>query len=395
MKQPSSPVTSWRAATVLLAVSILASAAAGEALVRLFRPEFVAGPDPIGNPFWRHDPELGWSHIAGAEGTFSRPEFTHHVRINGAGWRDRERALDKPSGLFRIVVLGDSYTWGHGVEDEEIFTRLLEGRLPGVEVLNLGLSASATDQQLLILRKHGLAYHPDLVLVMVSRNDFAGNLETMEGSYPKPVFRLEEGGALRLTNVPVPRVPWLSRVHYRLRRRLGLLNLIESVLQGRSEGGGPAARGRPPTDPYDVICALLGEMRRETEAAGASFAVALAPSSAHTYLDPIPPLEAKRFQVIRDFGARESVPVLDLVPAFREAARAGGRTDLHYPLDKHWNAAGHEVAARELARLLGRLKLIPFHESSAPGPGEGGGLTYNVRAFHVTRSFRGERCRSS
>jgi lysophospholipase L1-like esterase len=395
MKQTSSPVTSWRAAAILLAASILVSSSAGEALVRLFRPEFVAGPDPIANPFWRHDAELGWSHIAGAEGTFSRPEFAHHVRINSAGWRDRERTLDKPSGFFRIVVLGDSYTWGHGVEDEEIFTRLMEERLPGVEVINLGLSASATDQQLLILRQYGLAYHPDLVLVMVSRNDFIGNVETMEGSYPKPVFTLEEGGALRLTNVPVPGVSWFSRVHYRLRRRSGLLNLIESVLQGRVEGRGPAAQGRPRTDPYAVTCALLGEMRRETEAAGASFTVALAPSNAHTYLDPIPPLEAKRFQVIRDFGARESVPVLDLVPAFRDAARAGGRTDLHYPLDKHWNAAGHEVVARELARLLGRLELIPFHESSAPGTGASVGLTYNVRAFLTTRSFRGERCRSS
>jgi lysophospholipase L1-like esterase len=370
---------------LMLAVSILVSAAAGEAMVRLARPEFVAGPDPVSNPFWRYDADLGWSHIPGAVGTFSRQEFSHPVRINSAGWRDRERTLDKPSGLFRIVVLGDSYTWGHGVGDEEIFTRLLERLLPGVEVLNLGLSASATDQQLLILRAHGLAYHPDLVLVMVSRNDFIGNVETMEGSYPKPVFRLEEGGVLRLSNVPVARVSWLSRVHYQLRRRSGLLNLIESLLQGRAESGAPAAQGESRADPYAVTCALLGEMHREARGAGASFALGLAPSNAHTYLDPIPPLEAKRFQVIRDFGAREAVPVLDLVPAFRMAARAGGRTDLHYPLDKHWNAAGHVVAARELARLLVEMKLIPA--GGRRRAGGAGGVAYNVRAFQVNRAL--------
>lgn len=349
--------TSWRAAAALGAFALIVSVAAGEAMVRFLRPEFVAGPDPIANPFWRYDAELGWSHLPGAVGTFTRDEFSHHVRINGAGWRDRERSVDKPAGTRRIAVLGDSFTWGHGVEDEQMYTRLMEERMPGVEVLNFGLSASATDQQLLILKETALGYHPDMVLVMVSRNDFSGNVQETEGSYPKPRYVLEESGALHLTHVPVPRVSWFSRFHYRLRRRSGLLNFLESVAQARAERTSPgdAASARPGTDPFAVTCALLLEMRREASAAGAKLVVALAPSNAHTYPETIPAVETRRFQVIRDLGARESIPVIDLVPAFRDAARVNGRTELHYARDRHWNAAGHAVAARELARQIERI----------------------------------------
>jgi hypothetical protein len=52
------------------------------------------------------------------------------------------------------------------------------------------------------------------------------------------------------------------------------------------------------------------------------------------------------------------VPVIDLVPVFRRAARdqtTGARVDLHYRLDQHWNALGHQIAAAEIARRLAAL----------------------------------------
>src|SRR5678815_4139427 len=155
---------SWTVNLLLVGVSALLGLGVAEFAVRTLRPQFIVEAG-AGNPlfwrhetgFYRHDPEIGWRLIPGAEGTFARPEFSHQVRINSAGWRDRERSPEKPPGIFRIVVLGDSFTWGHGVEDEEIFTRRLEQKLSGVEVLNMGLSGSSTDQQLLILKRDALA----------------------------------------------------------------------------------------------------------------------------------------------------------------------------------------------------------------------------------------------
>lgn len=358
----------WNVA--LLAASVLVALAFAEAAVRILRPQFIVEANPTNPLFWqhaatgfyRHDPELGWRNIPGAEGTFTRSEFSNHVRINSAGWRDRERSVEKPLGALRMVVLGDSFTWGHGVEDDEIFTRRLEAMMPGLEVLNMGLSGSSTDQQLLILKQDALSYHPDLVLVMICRNDFSGIMGTREGPYEKPSFVLEQDGTLRLINVPVPDVSSIARLHDWFRRHLALWNITESVWQERQEAPqGPTGQHGQRQDSYDLMRALLKTMRDVSASAGAGFRIGIVPSNAHTYVDPTPPREAERVRVIEELGKAEGIPVLNLVPAFRAAARdpaTGARIDLHYRVDQHWNRLGHEVAAAELARLLREDRLV-------------------------------------
>ncbi|HZI94602.1 MAG TPA: GDSL-type esterase/lipase family protein, partial [Patescibacteria group bacterium] len=290
----------------------------------------------------------------------------HHVRINSEGWRDRERSPEKPPGIFRIVVLGDSFTWGHGVEDEEIFTRRLEQKLSGVEVLNMGLSGSSTDQQLLILKRDALAFHPDVVIVMICRNDFLANTGTMEGPYGKPAFVLQQDGSLRLTHVPVPDLTTAARAHGWLRRQSALWNLIESTWNQKDDDSSTRTYDRRQAS-YALMRALLKSMRDEAARGGARLALGIVPSNAHTYFDPVPALEAERVRVIKEIGGSEGIPVLDLVPAFRAGARdpsTGGRIDLHYRADQHWNRRGHELAADEMARLLRQADLIPSH--SAP-----------------------------
>jgi lysophospholipase L1-like esterase len=258
-------------------------------------------------------------------------------------------------------VLGDSFTWGHGVEDEQVYTRLLEKLLDGVEVLNFGLSASSTDQQLLILRRHVLPYRPDLVVVMVTRNDFFDTGRRSIGSYGKPTFVLESDGRLRLSNVPVPEISWLRRAHYRLRRHSGVLNLLERALrpgQHAQEASGPRA---PPPDPYRLIRALLRAMRTEAAAAESRFAIAITAMGSQTYPDEIPEADLERHRVLEELADSEAIPLLDLIPGFRRAARdvAGRRLVLHYPLDLHWTVAGHRLAAEELDRLLRERGLVP------------------------------------
>lgn len=74
----------------------------------------------------------------------------HRVRFNRAGFREREFAMPKPPGVYRIVVLGDSLTWGAGLGEEERYSSQLEARLlavlPGrsIEVLNFGFQGAST-----------------------------------------------------------------------------------------------------------------------------------------------------------------------------------------------------------------------------------------------------------
>lgn len=127
------------------------------------------------------DPELIYEPTPGAVGYGQRD----YVRINSAGFRDDEYELEKPPGTERIVVLGDSISFAIGLRSEERFSELLEADLAqgeaAVEVLNLGVSGYDTLQEIAFLRRVGLAYDPDLVVVTFCVNDLG--IHSIAGSY--------------------------------------------------------------------------------------------------------------------------------------------------------------------------------------------------------------------
>ena len=75
-----------------------------------------------------------------------------YFRTNAQGWKDREHTLAKPEPTFRIVVLGDSYTYGVVPMDQQYTTRveamLRERGWPQCEVISIGVSGWGTDQAL-------------------------------------------------------------------------------------------------------------------------------------------------------------------------------------------------------------------------------------------------------
>lgn len=340
------------ATALLLAASAAVAGLAAEGAVRWLRPGFVAGPAGEGAAYWAHDPELGWSLAPGSSGRFTSPEFEHDVSINSMGFRDREREAARPASIrARIAVLGDSFTWGHGVGDAEIFTVLLEALLPGVEVWNLGVSAYSTDQELLLLRRHLAPVAPDLVLVMVSRNDFAGNASQGWEAYPKPRF-VQEGDSLRLVNVPVPHPRRGGRTVTWLRRHSALVNGLLWTLGADGPGLEEPLMSRP--ERVRLTLRILDLMDEEAREAGAALAVGLVPSVAHVYYGEVPEVERRKYDPVRDWAADREVPLIDLVPGFRRVFdRTGGH--FHYARDKHWNREGHRLAAEEMAPLLDRI----------------------------------------
>jgi lysophospholipase L1-like esterase len=78
---------------------------------------------------------------------FDGVEFDTALNANSFGLRDDEESLTRPE----IIVLGDSYAMGHGVEDQEAFPQVLE-RLLGRKVLNAGVSSFGTARELMLLR---------------------------------------------------------------------------------------------------------------------------------------------------------------------------------------------------------------------------------------------------
>jgi hypothetical protein len=99
------------------------------------------------------------------------------VRTNSYGIRGPEFSFDKTPGELRIVAVGDSFTFGQGVEEEQTFAqvagRTLEQAGIRNEVLNFGVPGHATPQSVALVRERALVTRPDLVLVHVFANDLS------------------------------------------------------------------------------------------------------------------------------------------------------------------------------------------------------------------------------
>jgi hypothetical protein len=156
-----------------------------------------------------HDPDLGW-------------DTPHHLRgVHGY-------QFDKRPGVFRVVVIGDSYTYGAEVRDDETYPHRLEMLLPKGEVINLGVRAYGIDQMALKYLKYGRAYRPDLLVVAIWGLDYLRTPLTFY-RFAKPLYVIDpETHALALTHTPVPPP---GEVYETLNRELGPFFFTHALLR--------------------------------------------------------------------------------------------------------------------------------------------------------------------
>ncbi len=169
--------------------------------------------------FVEHDSELGWVNKKYSQGTYkpNPDERTVFVRINSEGMRGGERVnRDRESRVKkRVLFLGDSVTFGHGIDENEsypeVFKKLLKD---GYDVFNLGVIGYGTDQEYLLLKREFDRYKPDMVVAGFTPGDVRDNMCSLMNNYYKPFFRLEDGG-IRLHGVPVPEAVYINKVYFK------------------------------------------------------------------------------------------------------------------------------------------------------------------------------------
>lgn len=116
----------------------------------------------------RFEPQLSYTLRPG-RCLFQNDEFRTELRVNRAGLRDDEASLDAPE----VIVLGDSYALGWGVEQDEAFPQRLEA-LTGARVLNAGVSSYGTARAMMLLERLDRSGLRALV-IQYNANDFAEN----------------------------------------------------------------------------------------------------------------------------------------------------------------------------------------------------------------------------
>lgn len=128
-----------------------------------------------------------------------------HIKINSYGFRDYEYSFNKSSNTFRIIGLGDSHTFGWGVELDETYLKLLEKKLNEnskikYEVLNLGVVGFNTRQEVELFKTKGLELNPDLIIIGFVVDD-------VTESIPPP---FTDKLILDFKNSKIPLLRWIS-----------------------------------------------------------------------------------------------------------------------------------------------------------------------------------------
>lgn len=339
----------------LIILSVLFACLLSEIALRLMglEPLYVS---PERARFWKYDALLGWAHEPGQEGIFETPQFRTTVRINENGLRDGPHSYERRTDHKRILVLGDSFAWGYGVEEAERFSQLLEPALR-VEVINAGVSGYSTDQELLWYRNEGIKYNVDLVILVLAGNDVGDNERDIVSTiYYKPRFAIENGQLLS-TVYPVPKtspeglfIYSLSQrsalAYFLVQRYFDLLNLYGRFKANTEQASSPVSVTSTETKPFELTLALIDEMRGRAESRKANFMIVTTDRwwdypSGESYEDFIHTLQADGLLVLDV----ESMPGFD--PA-----------EMLIPDDGHWNPSGHAFVAERIKAFIESHQLL-------------------------------------
>src|SRR3990170_3932601 len=347
----------------------------------------------------------GWGYLPGAtfkyDGTYEK--FGAPGTINSKGLREREYTYEKEDGVFRVLILGDSFTASLEVPLEQTWHEVLEAELNKaglrprrVEVIAAGIQGWSTDQQYLYYLDEGYRYRPDLVLVQFYPNDIYGNglevqkLTRVSTETDKPFFVLDNDRLVltdpfrteQETQTAVRARGPLGVVKDFLRSHLRTYRLVAQVKQARAgsrrpripfcyeyDGVPPELFTYAPEFPreykaaWEVTARVIEELKSETAKRGQRFAVLYMPDRRQVLprewqrtLECWPAAARRSWDLdkpnhlLNDLLTQLDTPYLDLTGTFRKTASAG--RSIYFETDWHLNPDGHRLVRSLLVDWL-------------------------------------------
>jgi hypothetical protein len=304
----------------------------------------------------RADSMIGFLYLPNGSTEFRQGELHFSYTTDRDGFRNAGPRLD----TAEVVALGDSWTFGFGVDDSAAWPRLLADSLRPAQVANLGLIGSGPGQYTRVYQRFGAPLQPRVVLYGI----FPGNdvdderafddwrRQGAPGNFAEWRINGRSGGSQPLWQRSHLLVAIQEGWKYRHQRFAGEtirladgspLQLAPAPLEAKAERTGPE-------DPAFREClAAIGRARNLAAAAHAHLLVLVFPTKEEVYL-PLrgrhaPPLVAHWLPELQ----RLQVPYLDLTRPFQASADG---PPLYFEVDGHANARGNRLIAASVAAYL-------------------------------------------
>lgn len=324
-----------RFALVAVAAGVVLAALVGEVAVRVLdaagsaRRTFAPG-------IYRPDDQLGWTLLPGYEGVHVEYRYTARTTTNALGFRTPAWDAARQAAKRRVLVLGDSCTFGRGVLDEETWPARLEARLRAagedVAVFCAGVPGYDTDQEeKLLARLEGVVRPTDVVVGwlpndVTDRREASGPVHIVDGQM---VQDLDDYLAWRDRHLKSALWSYI-RVRLKLLRRTANARHLTAI----------------PDEGLALSQAPLRRILERARALGARPAVVLFPRQEEVEDPGLDPSHyARMASFVRGLGA----PCVDMFAVWR-AAPASGRYLERDPV--HPTAKGYDEVAAEVAKAL-------------------------------------------
>jgi len=351
------------ASTATVASYLVLDFVAGQLLIVPLSPPLV--PDP-----YRHH-----ALVPNSYAEIRQRDFHYIQRVNSLGLRGREATLEKPPGTRRILMLGDSFTMGKGVEDDETFSVLVEQSLQPVlkacgggtlEALNGGVDSYAPILSYIQLERDLARLAPDLVVLNLDNSDLI-----QEAAYRRQAVRADDG-----TIVAVPMVSqssayerflsWTSRNLFFTRALLVYVNramdhrelTVRSVVNeaGREHFAHTLEGDVDRTNQWDDVFESIARIKRLTDSIHSDFLLTTYPwahqvgdvgwiPGRYTYMKEGERTSDLSRMAVRQRSAALGIDVFEALPDFQKYQ---GAEPLYFAYDPHWTATGQRVMAEAL-----------------------------------------------
>jgi len=300
------------------------------------------------------------------EATLLSAEYETEIKTNSEGFRDTEFPVNKPDGVFRILVAGDSFTYGIGVEAGETYPKIMEKILNEkrpdqdlkYEVFNLGIPDIGTFEELEIIR-YGMKYNPDLILLgLLVENRWAER-----GNDLCDNFRY--GGRLKNGKLSESNPPPDSGFNSKLIQSLNslhrlLINHSEFYFLLMTHKGGSLRkrlvrlRGNQNQERLNAAWGITREALKKIRAIVQERNLPLVVLSIPFSDDFEIPDAGLRDELVK-LGRESGVNIFDL----SEALRQNKGDDLYYQADGHWRPLGHRLLAEAAVDYLVANNFVP------------------------------------
>lgn len=316
-----------------------------------------------------YHPQIAYRFIPGVKARIPHETGGYFVRANAQGFRcDHDFAAERPAGVRRVLLFGDSFTAGDGVSNGKRYGDVLESLVPNLQVFNFGLPGTGTDQQYLAFREFAGGIDHDLLVIGVLvenirrvvahyrvYKDDQGGLQY----FAKPYYELLDG-ELQLFQSPPAREPLSEEAMLaqggesvdrggrfpRMRRlvnKSGLRGFVQKVTRYQ-----PVPEYDKRDHPaWQLMSAILSRWIREHDRP-----VMVMPLPLYHFIEgsSSPASYQARFRELADAtGCLLHDPLPDLLEHSAEARRA-----FRFEKDVHLTPAGHAAIAQSLAPVLER-----------------------------------------